>query len=1226
MLLLKSIPLYRSSRGYVVLSLVPPDRRGKITKSRAELENQKEDSQDIYHQSLIEQYMARPRHKVLDDMTIMEIYAWFEKSSNRAPQEDQDNDCDAFQNAESNDEDNNNNNSNSDDEDFMDIPNPKQNVEEDNEDESDLKIGDAFIPPPQLNIPELICDGTWIENENFRVNRDEPPFLKTCKFKGRGNIQFEFANGKKYRLRSKPRTVRVNLEPNSSVESFYTALAMMLPFQDEWFDLLFMLRPQPILPIEIMRVTRAQKELPTFEKYLNRLSDYNKGLVLSVLFTLDTTKQMHVNTEFEDLANDSAARRTFEPDPMPMPGTEIDPEEHFEQVLHQDLLYSKSAPEEQAQATSKPKELPLDEIKKLFTDEQRLAFTSFEFYLQQLRVYRTQKKHFDREQTLDKLLPSFKNPNRPIVNEPKPPDPPHIFITGPAGTGKSFLIDAIKQLIWQENRIASSYLRGCILAAPTGIAAFGIGGETVHTAFSLQVKQFKELSPNSPSLAALRRNWKDLQAVIVDEVSMLSAALLGNINSRLNQVFNTPNALFGNCPMLLVGDFCQLPPVFGNYIFDSPLFYQNFYSIKLTVPKRQAAGSKWAEMLNRMRTGDHTLDDLRTLQSRSADTNSNVYLNPHKFTSAELSSIYDSKQARYNRSILETEFHDSIRLYPTNKKVDARNSLCIETKSAGPDRPRIIKINSEETVKTGSGDSGLDKKCDLPSTIFLIIGAKIMIRRNLNKPDGIVNGSIGFLRNIVFRDGVKCPTFNLLPGEPFQSSFESTTFSIDQTQYAEIEFENKSSGRMSEKGVAGFVRIDPTTVMMDGGNGKIIIRKAFPFILAYAITIHKSQGLGLDSAVISIGSDIRKGGQAYTAMSRVRSIEGILLESFNPDKIYTDLKVLEEEERQRSIPAPAPQNNFGSVKLAGFDKKSTPRNETESTKGKDSMKSKKSTPRNETESTKGKDSMNKKESTPRNETESTKGKELNNRNKKLLVNGFEIILESSRCKIERQSINGSFAKDILANVNDETPFDTEWISTDTIDKMLLKLCNEFNDIAFVSASYEFQKTTLSRLQNSVLNDDKARLLIARRILLFPIWESSHYSLFVLNFDLNQGYYFEAKGLFLIPNRVRHIKEIFSKILFFCPWIQSRSFRIFVNVEIPVQQNSSDCGYHVIVQAICIVKNLEFDYSEVDFIKVRKYVHSSIHQNVSTLRISFTLMRNVVKRKFEEGLYSDSDED
>jgi len=148
--------------------------------------------------------------------------------------------------------------------------------------------------------------------------------------------------------------------------------------------------------------------------------------------------------------------------------------------------------------------------------------------------------------------------------------PLHTFISGVGGTGKSFLIETIRQQvseIWKDSTIVDTK---CAVGAPTGLASYNIGGVTVHRMFLLPIKHegntasYWRLSKDTQKV--MHNNLSTLNLVIIDEVSMLSSLNLAYIHLRLEELFGGTD-WFGPTNVIFVGDLLQLPPVNGNRVF-----------------------------------------------------------------------------------------------------------------------------------------------------------------------------------------------------------------------------------------------------------------------------------------------------------------------------------------------------------------------------------------------------------------------------------------------------------------------------------------------------------------------------------------------------------------------------------------------------------------------------------------------------------------------------------
>ena len=148
--------------------------------------------------------------------------------------------------------------------------------------------------------------------------------------------------------------------------------------------------------------------------------------------------------------------------------------------------------------------------------------------------------------------------------------PFRMFITGGAGTGKSHVISVIKEHLERAHIGAGN---ACVLMAPTGVAAFNIGGLTIHRALNLPVEHgnsttYRKLG--AERLKELRQSWKYVNTIIIDEISMVSYKTMSFIHKRLTEIKGTDDTevLFGGLNVIAVGDFFQLPPVRDKFVFE----------------------------------------------------------------------------------------------------------------------------------------------------------------------------------------------------------------------------------------------------------------------------------------------------------------------------------------------------------------------------------------------------------------------------------------------------------------------------------------------------------------------------------------------------------------------------------------------------------------------------------------------------------------------------------
>ena len=462
-----------------------------------------------------------------------------------------------------------------------------------------------------------------------------------------------------------------------------------------------------------------------------------------------------------------------------------------------------------------------------------------------------------------------------------PPEAFHLFVTGGAGTGKSHVIKAIKEHL-ERSVSGGPNKHACMLMAPTGVAAFNIGGLTIHRALQLQVEHgrlARQISLGALALHDLRDLWKGVHTIIIDEVSMVSYQILKSIHSRLCEIYAN-DEIFGGLNVIAVGDFYQLSPVNGSFIFSdqrssgrlaSHLWRDFFTMVELKVNMRQQNDTSFSQMLNRIRKGEQTHEDVKAIQGRLV-SNGDIDLSAAPFDTA-------------------------LRLYPRTASVDEYNESQIASLAQ---TTKLYTFEAEHAILQSRGQFYAnvqyndvperlipqdDKECAaLPRRLKLAVGARVMLHRNINCGDGLVNGARG---QIV---GFKWPG---------NASDQSKPGELPVEVY--VRFLDPNVGRISRvpvsSGEQDVVPICPISARFYGKEGTLLQRTQIPLILCWAATVHKVQGLSLDAAVIDLGVNVFEPGMAYVALSRVRTLGGLALLNFEPTKVRANKRVHEEMER-----------------------------------------------------------------------------------------------------------------------------------------------------------------------------------------------------------------------------------------------------------------------------------------------------------------------------------------
>ncbi len=428
-----------------------------------------------------------------------------------------------------------------------------------------------------------------------------------------------------------------------------------------------------------------------------------------------------------------------------------------------------------------------------------------------------------------------------------------MIINGTAGTGKSFTIAAISNLI--GNRLKR--------AAPTAKAAFIIKGETIHSTFSISVTK-KETDINvdlkGERLSELQEKFRNVSHIIIDEYSMLSQVLFAQIDHRLRQATGRFDLLFGGLSIILVGDPGQLLPVSGMPLYAFPTksllashglnCYRNF---KIVIRLEQSERQKNA---NNDPNQEYFINML--LRLRNMDASDSQLEDDWKFI---------LKNVETPESL--SRFADAIRLFPDNASCNAYNAE--KLKSLNSPITLLQAKNTNSRCKNGTDDSF----SGLKNYIYLAKGAKITLTNNLWTKQGLVNGANGVVRDIVY--------------EKVGDEIKPIAILVDFEKYNGPKFFDQNDSRNN------WIPINPISLFCKNLNGS---RTQFPLRLAYALTIHKSQGQTIDKIVIDLGKSEQSLGLTFVALSRVRNFSDFIIKPLSLDRLLKIKKSISLKPRQ----------------------------------------------------------------------------------------------------------------------------------------------------------------------------------------------------------------------------------------------------------------------------------------------------------------------------------------
>lgn len=400
----------------------------------------------------------------------------------------------------------------------------------------------------------------------------------------------------------------------------------------------------------------------------------------------------------------------------------------------------------------------------------------------------------------------------------------NLFITGRAGTGKSTLL----QLFRNTTR------KKAVVLAPTGVAALNVKGQTIHSFFGFPPRMFhrSEIKKRRD-----RKLYKQIELLIIDEISMVRADLLDHIDYFLRVNRENPFP-FGGVQVVFFGDLFQLPPVISSdeesaiyemhytspYFFSAALFQGGFEMETFELRKVYRQENR------------HFLRILESIRLNQADEDDLLELNERYLPHFDPEDFYITLTAR-NATADQINHRKLDQLDSTEKKYQATVK--------GDFNPTLFPTEQSLRLK---------------------LGAQIMLLKN-DPERQYVNGTIGK----IIRMEEEALSILIHEGEESEK-----TIKVEKTDWEILRYKSSPDNpeQIESEVVGTFTQ--------------------FPVKLAWAITIHKSQGKTFDKVIVDLGRGAFEHGQTYVALSRCRTLEGIALKQpIRPSDIITDVRIID---------------------------------------------------------------------------------------------------------------------------------------------------------------------------------------------------------------------------------------------------------------------------------------------------------------------------------------------
>ena len=492
------------------------------------------------------------------------------------------------------------------------------------------------------------------------------------------------------------------------------------------------------------------------------------------------------------------------------------------------------------------------------------------FLSKQGKVYDVAKIRLEEKKNLSTRINSLNKEQRKIFDELMDRDSDEqtfLYLYGTAGTGKTYLLNTIiPALEFKAFKSGMDLTKPLVLVmSPTASAAKHLlYGDTIHGCLKFNGYDNAEKQMLFSLDASMANNLSQVTYIIIDEISMVSANFLWDINKKLQTLMGSQE-FFGGLHVIVTGDLHQLPPVMGPWVFQTTtirgrcnatatnIWKCHFQMYQLQQHVRSSSDEIYSWLQENIAVGKVTDDMLPHLEARVQ----------------ECPTLYENELYKDGKQIMITPNH-------TNK--DAFNAKLL-THCDGEEHTFHAddKLSAKTTQMPDVSKMNEKQTKGLPTTLVVRKNCPIKITKNINKSDMLVNGTFGYVHDFDAHNNIIWCVFEGVTGQKTR---------------------HNSKHKHSHGLAVPITRSAEAVLVQQGGKKYSFKRTQFPLIVAYAITCHGSQGLTKECVIIDYATKSKMHASFFVAFSRATSLDNVyLMNSFKKEYVHCETNVVKEYER-----------------------------------------------------------------------------------------------------------------------------------------------------------------------------------------------------------------------------------------------------------------------------------------------------------------------------------------